>query len=241
MNVIYEPKGRAREYSDLACNLYRGCTHGCLYCYAPACMRTSNAKWHASAIPRTRIIELFEKDAKQLRGDKRKILFSFLSDPCQPLEATEQLTRKALEIVKKYGLKSQILTKGGTLAERDFDLFKACKTELGVTLCFMNDRLRQRWEPDAAPVRERLALLEAAHAQGIYTWVSLEPVIDPDEALAVIRHAHPWVRRWKVGKLNHMKSVESKVDWKKFRADVKALLEELGAAYYIKEDLRAFV
>jgi len=38
-----------------------------------------------------------------------------------------------------------------------------------------------------------------------------------------------------------MKSVESKVDWKKFRADVKALLEELGAAYYIKEDLRAFV
>ena len=34
MNVIYEPKGRAREYSELACNLYRGCTHGCRYCYA---------------------------------------------------------------------------------------------------------------------------------------------------------------------------------------------------------------
>jgi DNA repair photolyase len=241
MNVIYEPKGRAKEYSDLACNLYRGCTHGCLYCYAPACMRTSNDKWHAAAIPRTRIIDLFEKDAAQLRGDPRKILFSFLSDPYQPLEATEQLTRKALEIVKKYGLKSQILTKGGKLAERDFGLFKSCKTELGVTLCFMNDTLRQRWEPDAAPVSERLALLKAAHEKGIYTWVSLEPVIDPDEALAVIRHAHPWVRRWKVGKLNHMKAVESKVDWKKFHADVKALLLDLGAAHYIKEDLRAFV
>ena len=66
-------------------------------------------------------------------------------------------------------------------------------------------------------------------------------MIDPDEALAVIRHAHPWVSRWKVGKLNHMKAVESKVDWTKFHADVKALLLDLGAAHYIKEDLRAFV
>lgn len=241
MNVIYEPKGRAKEYSDLACNLYRGCTHGCLYCYAPACMRTSNAKWHGTAVPRTRIIELFEKDAAQLRGDNRKILFSFLSDPYQPLEATELLTRKALEIIKKYGLKSQILTKGGKLVERDFGLFKACQTELGVTLCFMNDALRQRWEPNAAPVSERLGLLKAAHEQGIYTWVSLEPVIDPDEALAVIRYAHPWVRRWKVGKLNHMRAVEQGVDWKKFRADVVALLQKTGANYYIKDDLRAFV
>jgi DNA repair photolyase len=204
-------------------------------------MRTSNAMWHSSAIPRIHIIKLFEKDAAQLRGDPRKILFSFLSDPYQPLEATEQLTRKALEIVKEYGLKSQILTKGGRLAERDFSLFQSCETELGVTLCFMNDTLRRRWEPDAASVSERLALLKAAHEQGIYTWVSLEPVIDPDEALAVIRHAHPLVRRWKIGKLNHMKSVESKVDWRKFRVDVESLLQDIGADYYIKDDLRSFV
>ena len=35
MNAIYEPKGAAREYAELACNLYTGCNHGCLYCYAP--------------------------------------------------------------------------------------------------------------------------------------------------------------------------------------------------------------
>ena len=34
--VIYETRGRAREYCELAANLYRGCSHGCIYCYAPS-------------------------------------------------------------------------------------------------------------------------------------------------------------------------------------------------------------
>jgi len=38
MAVIYEPKGMALEYAPLACNLYRGCQHGCRYCYAPNCL-----------------------------------------------------------------------------------------------------------------------------------------------------------------------------------------------------------
>jgi len=240
MNVVYEPKGRAREYSALACNLYRGCTHGCRYCYAPACMRTSLEKWHANASPRTNVIDLFLKDARQLRGDKRKILFSFLSDPYQPLEATEKLTFQALEIVNMYRLKSQILTKGGQLATRDLDLMSSCGTELGVTICFANDTKRHEWEPDAAPISERISLLKAAHERGIHTWVSLEPVIDPEEALQVIRLTHHWVDRWKVGKLNHMKAVEQSVDWKKFRLDVEGLLQEVGAAYYIKDDLRTY-
>jgi DNA repair photolyase len=63
MNVVYEPRGRAREYSGLACNLYRGCTHGCRYCYAPACMRTTGEKWHAIAEPRTDILKLLNVGA----------------------------------------------------------------------------------------------------------------------------------------------------------------------------------
>ena len=241
MNVVYEPRGRAREYSELACNLYRGCTHGCRYCYAPACMRTTGEKWHAKAEPRKDILRLLEKDAQRLKGDTRSILFCFLSDPYQPLERTERLTRRALEIVSKHSLNNQVLTKGcADLILEDMGLMKTARTQLGITLCFADDAARRDWEPNASTVEDRLTILKTAHKAGIFTWVSLEPVIDPDQALAVIRMAHPYVNFWKVGKLNHMKEYERTVDWGKFLFDAETLFTKLGARYYIKNDLRSF-
>lgn len=241
MNVVYEPKGRAGEYSPLACNLYMGCTHGCKYCFAPACMRKKPEEWHTDVASRKDVIRLFERDAQKLKGDSRRILFSFLSDPYQPLEREQRLTRQALEIVDKYRLNSQILTIGSCdLISGDLPLMKSAGTWLGITVCFVDDDIRKEWEPDASPVDDRFEVLKEAHNSGIYTWVSLEPVIDPDQALEVIRKAYKHVDFWKVGKLNHMKEVESKVDWKKFRIDVTSLLDKLGANYYIKEDLRKF-
>jgi len=239
MNVIYEPKGRAREYSELACNLYLGCTHGCRYCFAPACMRSTAQAWHTKVELRKNVISLFEKDAAKLMGDSRRILFSFLSDPYQPLEREKRLTRQALEIVGRYRLKSQILTKGcAKLIREDLPLMRRVKTQLGVTLCFVDDSMRKKWEPQASSVDDRLQILKEAHAEKIYTWVSLEPVIDPEQALEVIRKAAPYVNFWKVGKLNHMKDDEARVDWKKFKQDVETLLTGLGATFYIKDDLR---
>jgi DNA repair photolyase len=241
MNVVYEPKGRAREYSELACNLYMGCTHGCLYCYAPACMRTTDVKWHSRATPRQKVIEYFEKDAVKLRGDKRRILFSFLSDPYQPLEREERLTRQALRIVNKYRLKSQILTKGSVdLIDEDMPLMKKADTHLGITLSFSDDQTRQQWEPNASSVSDRLDVLKKAHKAGIFTWVSLEPVIDPKQALSVIKTAHKYVRFWKVGKLNHMKEYESKINWAEFLSNAETLFKKYNTKYYIKNDLRTF-
>jgi len=241
MNVVYEPRGRAREYSELACNLYSGCTHGCRYCYAPACMRTTGEKWHAKAEPRKDILRLLEKDARRLQGDPRSVLFCFLSDPYQPLERTERLTRQALEIVSKHNLNNQVLTKGcADLILEDMGLMKTAHTQLGITLCFADDDVRKSWEPKASTVNDRLNILKTAHKEGIFTWVSLEPVIDPDQALAVIRMAHPYVNFWKVGKLNHMKEYEQIVNWGKFLSNAETLLTKLGARYYIKNDLRSF-
>ncbi len=241
MQVIYQPKGRALEYSELACNLYIGCSHGCTYCFAPACMHKKQDAYHSEVKPRKRIIDLFEKDARLLQGDPRRILFSFISDPYQPLEKKEMLTQRALELVGKYQLNSQILTKGKKeLVERDFELIKRVGSELGVTLCFADDARRKDWEPDASSVEDRINLLKDAHKEGIYAWVSLEPVIDAQEALDVIKLAHPFVRFWKVGKLNHRKEIEKLTDWSKFLRDVKKLLTKVKANFYIKLDLKQY-
>lgn len=245
MNVIYEPKGRAREYSPLACNLYLGCTHGCKYCYAPACMHRKPAEWHESARARgENVLKLFEKDCATLArtrmdDETRRVLFCFLSDPYQPLERDLHLTRQGISIAAKHGIKIDILTKGDeSLIEQDLPLMLESQTHLGITLSFSKDATRREWEPMASTVQSRLRILRKAHDMGIYTWVSMEPVIVPQEALEVIRKAHKYVDFWKIGKLNHNKEVESKVDWAKFRTDVITLLEQHKCDYYIKEDLR---
>ena len=133
MAVIYEPKGRALEYSALACNLYLGCTHGCKYCFAPSCMRKTPNQWHADANPRKDIIQSFEKEARKLAdtGEKRPILFCFLSDPYQPEEKKYRLTHQTLSIVAKYGLKSKILTKGhADIIEPDLPTISGDATQL---------------------------------------------------------------------------------------------------------------
>ena len=96
MRVIYEPKGRAKEYSELACNWYMGCTHGCKYCFAPGCMRKKMEDWHKNVTLRDNILHLFRKDAEDMyeNKDTRPILFSFLSDPYQPIEEKYKITTK---------------------------------------------------------------------------------------------------------------------------------------------------
>lgn len=238
--IIYEPRGRAREYSPLACNLYRGCSHGCKYCFGPSIARTTVAKWSRDAVPRDRVIELLHRDALELSGDSRQVLLCFLCDPYQPIDKEYALTRTALQLLGEHRMRAQVLTKAGTAATRDFDLMKKYRFHFGTTLVFINDGLRAKWEPHAATVEDRIAAIRGAHRRGIYTWVSVEPVIEADQALTVIECLRGAVDFWKIGKLNHMASVEAKTDWARFYRDVTGLLRQIRANFYIKKDLRAF-
>ena len=112
MPIIYEPRGKAKEYSDLAVNLYTGCSHACRYCYCPAILRKTIDAWEFDPQPRKGILRDLECDAKKLRGDRREILLSFMSDPYHSDEAA-RLTREALLVLEQYDLRVQVLTKGG--------------------------------------------------------------------------------------------------------------------------------
>jgi DNA repair photolyase len=238
MEIIYEPKGKAKEYASLAVNLYEGCEHGCTYCFGPATLKREREKFHASSHPKNDALQRLSRDAEKLRiaGDDREILLSFVTDPYQTIESETKLTQEAIKILRQNDLRFTILTKGGLRAVRDFDLLAGYdKASFGSTLIFTNQADADRWEPNAPKVDFRIEAIKEAKKRGIRTWVSLEPVICPDQALELIEKLHPFVNHWKVGKLNYRRL---SVDWLKFRNNVTGLLDALKADYYLKRSFR---
>jgi DNA repair photolyase len=241
MSIIYEPKGKALEYSPLAANLYKGCSHSCIYCYAPSATFKDRKIFHSDEYirPRAKVLEQFEKDCKKYAGDQREILFSFTTDPYQKCETEINITRQALEIALKYDLFPVILTKGGTNATKDFDILTKFKNrKFGVSLTHDVDSVSLEWEPGAALPQDRIKALMEAWTLGIETFVSFEPVIDPDAVMRLIDSTHEFVDFYKVGKLNYHQHSKS-IDWVSFRESVINKLESLGKRYMIKKDLLA--
>ncbi len=238
MQVIYKSKGKAQEYAPLAVNLYHGCSHGCLYCYAPKVVGRNHDDFGSCIRPVENILELLEQDASSLVGDDREIMMSFETDPYQPIEITKNITHNAIQILKRHNLRFTLLTKGGMRAARDFDLLEGYeKASFGSTLVFIKQKDADYWEPHAASIADRFEAISLAHSKKIRTWVSLEPVIYPDQALEVIERLQNVVDHWKVGKINYHEKQEAGVDWSQFQKKVATVLKNTGASYYLKKSL----
>ena len=232
--LIYEPKGKAREYSPLALNVYSGgCDHGCKYCYCANIQRG----WTKS--PRTRELGTLRREAI---NSSRQILLSFMADPYCKIELTEKATRKSLEILKGEECSVAILTKGGTRCLRDLDLFSEWpdgRIKIGATLTFVSKEKIKIWEPGAASFRERISALEELNDAGVNTWASIEPVIDPIESLSAIRESLFCVDAYKVGKWNHDKRA-SEINWREFGYSAVELIRKAGKQLYVKKDLQPY-
>ena len=239
--IIYEPSGKAREYSELAANFYTGCKHGCKYCYCPSIMRKTLAEWSANPHPRTNIIRQFENECKTATEEQKskELLFSFMSD-CYQDDDASFLTRQAILIAEGYGFKRvNVLTKAGFRAVNDFDIFKRNPGwKFGSTIIMRSEELRSEFEPGAPSIQSRYEAVKLANKEGIFTWVSVEPVVDANEALHVIYDLKDYVSFWKVGKLNHMPEIENTIDWFAFyRSAIEALK---GCNYMIQKDLMKY-
>jgi DNA repair photolyase len=236
LQVIYEPKGPAREYAPLAVNLALTCPHGCRYCYAPATLRTTAAAFHVATWPRDGVLEKLRHDAELLkaRGCTDEILLCFLCDPYAP--GLERTTTAALHILAAAGLNATVLTKGGMRARHDFPIMQDAGFRFGTSLSWATDTDRAKWEPFAASVQSRIDALTWAHNAGIKTWLSMEPVIDPAQACALVPLLADVVDEWKIGKWNHAAAAAA-IDWQAFRRDIVRELESVGANDYLKRDL----
>ena len=121
----------------------------------------------------------------------------------------------------------------------DFDLLRDYpRCSFGTSLVWMDTHKQQKYEPNAASVVDRMKTIDQAHRAGIRTWVSLEPVIEPEQALCLIQSLYANVDHWKVGKINHCQALGVGVDWESFTIQVVNLLNSVHADFYIKESLR---
>ena len=234
--VLYEPRGAAREYCERAVNLYRGCAHGCLYCYAPKVLREDRSTFRV-ARPRPGILEALARDLHRERGE-HEVLLCFTCDPYPPEPVEQGTTRLAIEMLGKAGYRPIILTKAGHPTRRDFDLLVEFGGQYGTTLTFPDAERSRMWEPAAATPRERMETLREAHERAIATWVSLEPVLDPEASLDLIGLTKHYVDTYKVGRWNHDDRADA-IDWDDFGHRAEALLQALGKRHLIKAALRA--
>lgn len=230
LKAIYRPNGEALEYAPYGLNLYGGCSHGCIYCY-------NQYRFHRScnSLLKKATLENIEDDLKVMRGHEEPVHLSFVGDPYDMGRQDNSYTRKVLELFWKSDHPFQVLTKGGSKAAKDFDLY-GHDDRFGVTLTFINPNDSKSWEPNAALTVDRIESLRMAHERSIKTWVSLEPVIDPAQTLELIEATTEYVDFYGVGKWNHDKRA-SEIDWPMFRADAVALLKRCDKAHRIKAAL----
>jgi len=240
LSVVYEPKGRAREYAELAVNLYETCPHACTYCYVPGAMHKKPEAFKQPAVARKDIIGRLAQDCRQLRHDTRQVLFCFGCDPYPTHyhSMLDRVTTQALMLMRDHEIGVAVLTKGDTLAAMaDMPLLQRPNCRFGVTLTHMHPTMYQKWEPGASRPSDRVAALSKAKSLGIPTWVSIEPVIDPEESLECIDYAAEYTDEFRLGKLNHHGAIERKVDWADYLLRATNRCIRHGVAYKIKDDL----
>lgn len=237
--AIYETRGRAREFNELALNHYKGCGHQCVYCYGADVTHQNPDDFKNKCLPRV-TLDMIAKDASQLakREEKRPILLSFVTDPYQPFDEIGYFTRQVITVLKQFNLRVTILTKGGLRSMRDFDLLTN-QDEYATTLTCDNAEDSQKWEPNAALPIDRINALKAAFYRSIQTWVSFEPVIYPEQTLNLLQMTHPYVGHYKVGTMNYHEHGKT-INWRKFLMDVEVHLRRLKKPYYIKKDLARY-
>jgi len=238
MSIIYEPAGKAREYSSLACNLYSGCNHGCKYCYAPGIRRMERQNY---LVPEARrnIVKDFELDCKKNYNSEKPVLFCFMTDPYNSLESELRLTRECLKIALKHKIPVKILTKSKTVLN-DIDIIKKFENHIsvGMTITFNDLKKSLEWEPEASIPEDRIKTLNELKNNNVKTWASFEPVIEPEESLIMMDKLKNIVDIFKIGKLNNFQGLDKKIDWNDFLNRSIKILRENNKPFYVKKDLR---
>ena len=160
--------GRSSEYTA---NFYKGCSHGCVYCYVPSLIHDER-RWGTYVDVKVNAPEVLDRELREV--EPKVVFLSSASDPYQPVEARYKITRRCLEVLLKRGFPVSILTRS-PLVLRDLDLLTKFEwIRVGFSISTASDR---RYEPGVVPVERRIECLKKLSSRGIKTWVSMAPII----------------------------------------------------------------
>jgi len=163
--------------ADYNMNIYRGCSHGCIYC---------DSRSDCYNNPNFDAVKVKENALRIIRDELRRkvktgvIATGAMSDPYNPLEQKLKVTRNALELINAFGFGVAVATKSA-LITRDADILSDIKTHspviVKITITTADDDICKKLEPYVSASSERFAALEALASNNIYCGVLMMPIL----------------------------------------------------------------
>jgi len=199
--IIYNPSGKAGEYSYWAANFYNGCSGDCSYCY----MKKGPIASHWSKAPKLKKTLLSSDTAKGIFSSelssnleslqKNGLFFNFNSDPF--LHETIGLNLWAMQLCDQYSVPVKALTKQTWWISKIPFSKNVCP---GFTLTGHNEH-----ELGCADNEERIAAMFKLYQSGYKTWASIEPIIDVESSLKMIEMTKDFCYLYKIGPMSGKK------------------------------------
>jgi DNA repair photolyase len=179
----------ARNYSpdigfDASINSYRGCSHGCAYCYARPTHEylglSAGLDFESKILVKQDAPELLRKQLSSSRWEPKVLSMSGVTDPYQPVKKELRITRRCLEALAEVRNPVVVVTKN-QLVTRDLDLLSELARHRAaavlISLTTLDDNLRRVMEPRTSSPARRRAAIERLAAAGIPVGVMTAPVI----------------------------------------------------------------
>lgn len=165
-------------------NPYRGCEHGCIYCYARPTHEylglSSGMDFETKILAKHDAANLLRKEFAAPGWNGERLMFSGVTDPYQPIESRLLITRSILEACVEFAQPVSLITKN-RLITRDIDLLSELNrhgaVHAHISLTTLDNRLAARMEPRASSPRERLDAIRRLSSAGIPTSVMTAPII----------------------------------------------------------------
>lgn len=158
-------------------NLYRGCSHGCIYCDSRSEIYNMDHKFEDIEVKQN-ALELLKKEL--IKRPKAMIGTGAMTDPYVPIEKKLKYIRKSLKLIHRYGFGFTCITKSDLIL-RDLDLLKKInektKVVVQMTITTADDELCSILEPDVCPTSRRVEVLKTLNDEEIPTIVWLSPIL----------------------------------------------------------------